>query len=420
MENLTLAHKVIKPHTVDPLEGHTVVVFERVGEAGEEFRFEIEPGMRVPRTRLDLFKWLRGGRGGANYFAYAVNGDPELRLKFSTPVKMDNQAHTFILVTTLSWFVAEPRRVVTRRNDDPVRKLRDEIGSRLQHELAGRSWISIRNEFRELSREVVGATIESLRQFASRYGLAIHDLALACDLHEQDFADARNEAAIEQQIDIHQREADFERLKISEELKTSALRNEQLHRERLRQQEREDELATLERMQTLRGAELQTALDKWLNMRRVGAAATDAAVAAIASAGGAIRTPAELLQAFTALQGAVSQMRGLTEGSGGGASDGGAFRLLGSGSQNGAAALVAEMFARTDQMACPIQKKQQFQSAILHLVGELLLDGGAAPATIEQYCSRIDELRTQGGLPVEHFDYLKRFVDADRLRNELR
>src|SRR5690349_20842273 len=120
MENLTLIHKLIKPHTVDPLEGHTVVIFEKIGEAGEEFRFEIEPGMRKPKSPIGLLKWARGRRAGTSHFAYAVTSDPELRLRFSTPVKMDTQAHTFTLVTTMAYSIAEPRLVVTRRNDDPL------------------------------------------------------------------------------------------------------------------------------------------------------------------------------------------------------------------------------------------------------------------------------------------------------------
>src|SRR5437764_4270709 len=106
MENLTFVHKIVKLHTIDPLEGHTVVVIEKIGEAGEEFRFEIEPGQRVPKTAADLFRWLRGGRGRDRYFAYAVTNNQELRLKYTAPVKMDDQAHTFTLIVNLGYAVA--------------------------------------------------------------------------------------------------------------------------------------------------------------------------------------------------------------------------------------------------------------------------------------------------------------------------
>jgi len=416
MENLTFAHKIIKPHTVDPLEGHTVVIFEKIGEAGEEFRFEIEPGMRMPRSRIDLFKWLRG-RGGTNYFAYAVTNDPELRLRFATPVKMDVQAHTFMLVTSLAYAVSDPRLLVMRRNDDPLRKLREEIGARLQYEFASKSWISIRHEFRELSADVIASTSALLGQFAARYGLTISDLALTCELDEKDFADARHEAAIEQQIDIHEREANYDRLKITEESKTTNLRSEHQHEERLRQTYRDNEIQTLQQMQALKGADLQIAVDRLTNNRRIAAAVATAAEGAIGTAGGAIRTPAELLQAFTTLQTAVGQMRAVSDGTLPAVSE--AIPLLAASAQNGVAAVLAEMFVQTAQMPWPIQRKQELQSAILHLVGELLLDGAAATVVVEQHRSRVEALRSGGGLRVEQFDYLKKFTDADRLRNEI-
>ena len=238
MDNLTFIQKVIKPHTVDPLEGHTVVVIEQIGEAGEEFRFEIEPGQRVPKSGIDLFKWLRGGRGGPNYFAYAVTDDPRLRFKFSVPVKMDTQAHSFMLVVAVDYRVASPRLVVTRRNADPIQKLREEISLRMQRELAWRSWISIRNEFREIEREAIAATLESLREFAARYGLEIRDLSLALELQDIDFLDVTHEAAIDQQTEVTKREAEFERLKVVEESKITAVKNERAHEEALRQQRR--------------------------------------------------------------------------------------------------------------------------------------------------------------------------------------
>jgi hypothetical protein len=420
MDNLTFVQKVIKPHTVDPLEGHTVVVIEQIGEAGEEFRFEIEPGQRVPKSGIDLFKWLRGGRGGPNYFAYAVTDDPGLRFKFSVPVKMDTQAHSFMLVVSVDYRVASPRLVVTRRNADPIQKLREEISLKMQREFASRSWISIRNEFREIEREAIAATLQSLREFAGRYGLEIRDLSLSYELQEKDFIDVTHEAALDQQTEVQKREAEFERLKVVEESKITAVKNEQAHEEALRQKRREHELLTLEQMQHVDRSKLEAAVAARLNLGRIGDAATEAAVTAIRTAGGSIRTPAELLAAFTALVGAVGGARALIEGNGDSAvpSIAGLLPQAGVG-QNGAGAVIGDMLVHTGFLGLDRLPKQQLQSAILHLIAELLLEREAEASIIDKYRDQLEKIRSEANLPIEHFDYLKKFVDTDKLRSEL-
>lgn len=418
MDNLTFAQKIIKQHTVDPLEGHTVVVIEQVGEAGEEFRFEIQPGERVPKNGIDLFRWLRGGRGGPNYFAYAVTGNPELRLRFSAPVKVDTQAHSFMLVVDVDYRVASPRLLVTRRNDDPIRKLRDEISAKLARSLAPLSWISIRHEFREIEREAIAETIESLREFAERYGLELRNLSLACELEEGDFIDVKHEAAVEQQSEVHKRTSEFDRLKVVEESKTTAVKNEQAHLEALRQKKREHDLLVLDREQQLSRSQLESNLTARINLVRIGDAATEAAVTALKAVGGSIRTPAELVRAFQDLIGAVSEARALIEGDGHDGHAGGAGFLTQAG-QNGAAAVIADMLAQTANMSCDRMQKQQLQSGILHLVAELLRERDAEASVIEKYRTEIERIRSEANLQVDQFDYLKKFVDTEKLRSEL-
>jgi hypothetical protein len=419
MDNLTFIQKVIKPHTVDPLEGHTVVVIEQVGEAGEEFRLEIEPGQRVPKNGIDLFKWLRGGRGGPNYFAYAVTDDPSLRFKFSVPVKMDTQAHSFMLVVSVDYRVASPRLVVIRRNADPIQKLREEISLKMQRELGWRSWISIRNEFREIEREAIDATIEPLREFAARYGLEIRDLSLAFELQEKDFIDVTHEAALDQQTEVTKREAEFERLKVVEESKITAVKNEQTHEEALRQKRREHELLTLEQIQQLDRSKLAAAVAARLNLGRVGDAATEAAVTALRTAGGSIRTPAELVAAFTALVGAVGGARALVEGNGHDGTVPGVAGLLPQVGQNGAGAVIGDMLVQTSSMGLERRPKYQLQSAILHLIAELLREREGDASIVNKYRDQLEQIRSEANLAIQHFDYLKKFLNMETLRSEL-
>ena len=90
------------------------------------------------------------------------------------------------------------------------------------------------------------------------------------------------------------------------------------------------------------------------------------------------------------------------------------------GGQSGAGAIIAEMLTRTEQLGWEIARKQKLQSAILHLIAELLLNGDSTRSLLEQYSNRIVEIRSQGSLPLEQFDYLKKFVDFEHLANELR
>lgn len=418
MENVTFAQKVIKPHTIDPLEGHTVVVLETIGQAGEEFRFEIEPGMRVPKTGLDIFKWIRGGRAGTNYFAYAVNGDPELRMRFATPIRLDNQAHTVTLTGSVAYSVGDPKLLVTRRNDDPLRKLREEIALTLQRQFAPRSWLSVRNEFRDVEREVLDATREPLQRFARTYGLELRDLALSFELDEKDTRDVKHEAEIDQQRDIHKRDAALDRLKISEEAANQAMRTELQHRLAMQQLIFTNEEERLRNEQILENAPLETTVAGILNNRAIGKAATDAAVIAIKNAGGSIQTPAQLVAAFSALLEATGKSRALFGSPGSILQAAPELGQLGA-AQTGAHPIVAEMFQRTEAFGWELMKKRQLQSAILHLVAELLADGTGSATVIEQYRGQVEELRSERGLGFDHFEYLGKFVDTEGLRREL-
>lgn len=420
MENLTLAQKIIKPHTIDPLEGHTVVVLERIGTAGEEFRFEIEPGQRVPKTRLDLFKWLRGRTDQEKYFAYAVTGDPELRLNITTPVKMEDHVHTLMLLIAVSYSVTEPRTVVTTRNHDPIRKLREEIARVLQRDTAWRSWISIRSEFRDVAREMVGANREALDRFATRYGLQIHAIDVACKLDDGDVLDLKTEATVEVQTAVHTVTADFERLKLTEEAKTAALRNQQAHEETVRNHTREHELQAQDDLQTFQRGRLHAAVEGQRRAQQLYEAATNAGMIAVGNVAQSIRTPAELLDTFQSLNASVAQSRLMLEEPGDGhAASAGQPRLTASGGQSGAAAVIMEMFAQTERAACDLVLKRQLQSAILHLVAEAMMNGNGDPQLEARYSERIADLRAESGVPVELFDYLKRFVDPERLKASL-
>jgi hypothetical protein len=120
MENLTMQEKVFKHHEgLDPVEGYALVIFERIGESGEEVREVIKPGNRFQQPRSGLANWF-GLRQPQNYFAIAVNLEREMRFRFSEHFILDDQVHEFDLTFHLKYRVVTPETVAKRRNIDAV------------------------------------------------------------------------------------------------------------------------------------------------------------------------------------------------------------------------------------------------------------------------------------------------------------
>jgi hypothetical protein len=415
MSNLTFAQKLLKPHTVDPLDGHTVVVVERIGTAGEEFRFEIEPGQRLPRSGVDLFRFLRGKSRNDKYFAFAVNGDPELRATFSAPVSMDDHIHDFHLLVELAYHVSAPRLLVQRRNDDPFKKVREELSAALRRGFAPRHWETVCGDFRDVEQEVVDQLLGPLVHFASRYGLAVDHVGLEPRLNDGDVAPWVEAERIEATKTTVQLQGELERARLTVQSETATLGDRLAHDRRLDTKMREHDVETLTLTQQLQRAQLVDATDAHNRNRLVGDAYTEAAVVAIKTAGGAIRTPAELLQVMSAMRNASEQMRAI----GGGSAN---IGLISSGTpeaQSGAAAILADMLATTEQIRCSLPARRQLQSAILHLIAELLRDDEADDEIVEDYRSTIDAFRSTPSLPLADHDYLRKFVDIDQLRRHL-
>lgn len=416
MENLTLSMKIAKPHTIDPLEGHTVVIFETVGDAGEEFRFEIEPGQALPQTKRTLFEVLRG-RKPPNYFAYAVTGMPELRWTFTTDVTLDIQAHSFTLLVTLAYSVSEPRQLVTRRNDDPIRQVRNYINGLLARHFAQRTWSEIRHDFRDVEREVVAATVGLVQQFGAYFGLRIHDLTLSHRLQDKDFADILEEEAAQRAKVREELIGQVARTSAAEMAQTEKLKTELSHQHTLKVTANEHDLEKLRLDQQLDRSPQQALLEAQRRNGRLDDAYVDVTIKVMNTASEAIHTPADLLATINDLRSAAGQVRELGSGA---APARGLLSQHSSNSQNGAAAVIGEMLIESERMRLDLTSKQKLQSTILHLIAELLLDGDGDQAALGTYAERIDDFRHDPKLAMEHSDYLKKFVNCDILRDALR
>jgi hypothetical protein len=363
-QNLTFIQNVIRAHTPDALEGHVVVVLEKVGTGGEAFRYELRPGQTPPKRMLNLLELLRGETSGPGYVAFAVTDNSELRASTTADIRTDDQKHAFTVTLQLSFKVANPRLLVARRNDDPVQRMNEEAAAVVAQELARKEWSDLRQSFRATEQEVVSLALPALQKFATNYGLSIEKISLQCQLGEQDMRLIEQEA---------QADLDTERQKIA-----------------LRQ------AISLRSMQaTVKAQERQ---DKVFD------AAADAAAAAIANVPGSIRTVAELAKSFETLARYSGNEENFSR------------RVLAASTTScegitGAGVVITDMLMETEKLSCGLSEKRYAQSSVLHLIAELLREDPDF-AVVDTYRQRIVTLSS----PVhstEQIEALERFAEAD-------
>lgn len=176
MPNLTFDAGLLKEHTPEPLEGHAVVVFRRVGEAGEVFHSVLLPGAPPVKPGLRL-----PFRKPGEYFAYAVDTAPERHLDFFQDGGLDDGAFEFGLGFNLSYAVSDPVALARSRSLDPLGSVRDRVRGVIGWEFEPFSSRTTIEVFLR-ARDLVDFRMEELREFAGAYGIAIHSIRLTPDL----------------------------------------------------------------------------------------------------------------------------------------------------------------------------------------------------------------------------------------------
>lgn len=366
--NLTVNRKIIKPHTADALEGHTVVVLEKRTTGGEAFRFQLKPGQVPPRSRLNFLELFRGENGSSGFVAFAVTDNAELRTTIVTPVTTDDLKHTFTVTVQASFRVADPRIVVARREDDPVQQIHEEISAMVARELAQHDWGEIRRNFRAVEVAVISSIIAPLRRFAATYGFWVEALSLTCQLSEQDAKLIEQEAAAELVTEQ-------QKIQLKQAITLRPLQ------ETVNAQERQD---------------------------KVFAAAAEAAAQAIKNVPNSIKTVAELakgIETFARYANGGDFTRQLLEESTASA-DG----------MNGAGGLIADMLITTEKLPHTIGRKRQIQSSLLHLIAELMLEE-SDEESVKRYRDRVTGLFASNS--ADDGEKVDRFANVDWLRGQL-
>jgi hypothetical protein len=208
--NLTFETNLVREAKAEPLEGHTVVVLERVGQAGEKFHSLLEPGDDRPRQGVIAFLLKKPNI----YFAYAVDGSKHRLLRFSAPVQMSERAHSFKLGFNLWYRASDPQLLVAARTSDPLKLVRSKIVEVISAEMSDLPWTSVWQSFRAAADVVVAGTLTTLRAFARDYGIAINSLELRAEFSESAVA------AEKEIVDIRDRtRVNAERLRAMQALK---------------------------------------------------------------------------------------------------------------------------------------------------------------------------------------------------------
>src|SRR5882672_3664507 len=118
LTNLTLKSDIVRPvNEVNPVPGHDLVIFERIGTDGHRFHSLLPPEKELREGFMKRI--LRP----ASFVAYAVTRDTDLRYEFMRNVTTWDQAGSFTLRCTLTFGVSDPKLLVEQLARDPLRRL---------------------------------------------------------------------------------------------------------------------------------------------------------------------------------------------------------------------------------------------------------------------------------------------------------
>ena len=425
MDNLTMTEKVLRQHTgLDPLEGYALVVYEQLGESGAEFRGVIEPGQRFQKAKPGFL----GLRPAPNYFAFAVNLAPELPLHFSDHITLDDQIHDLDLSFDLSYCVSNPKTLATMRNQDPLRRVRDEIVRAIKRRFGQAEWEEVRDQyqFRRLEREALDATQSHLSEYAQRLGLRILSIALNRRLPERSLETVLDEETAESKIRKAEIEQRVARQELQEIYKTEKLKRDQQRiidkeEEAYQHQQREKHLDNQLALQQKEDAAHRIAMS-----RQIRESQTNAISTAFEKVGQSIESPQDLYEAARAVQ----EIQALTSSPPGSATPGSAnfpaalssptAGYLSSG-EVGLPYLLSQLLAEISRWGYPFEQKQALLSAILHLIAELLLDDRGDEKSLRLYSGKIATLMKEMKPPLSarQFKFLEQFINYDQIRDQL-
>ncbi|HEX9938233.1 MAG TPA: hypothetical protein VGB15_13955 [Longimicrobium sp.] len=388
MSNQTFEERLARDYPAEPLEGHNVVVFERVGESGEKYRTILPPGTPLKRGLLERL-WPQG-----RFFAVAVDASPELHLDVNQHVVLDDEeAHRFDLLLDLYYSVSDPHLLASLRNRDPLGLLAERARQVIGRDVKQLRWTEIVFGFAVSAQEILRHRLPELRTFAAAYGLALRTVEVGRLLPEEATRPAADE------------ERELDRIRRGERVTVAGMDSAR-------------RISDAANLHTLGSAEMDAAAQEVRDAARIRAAAVDGRVHAIGAVSGEISTPDEFRAVF---QGGIHSggAPGATPGilPGPGASPTAAL-TAGAG---GLSALLQQVVSATQNVSGS-GKRLELRSALLHLVAEVLLEELGEPAVRTRYAERARQLFAplERTLVPHELDALRALSDPVELERSLR
>jgi hypothetical protein len=392
MSNQTFEEHLVRDCPAEPLEGHNVVVFERVGDSGEKFHTVLPPGTPLKRGLLGRV-WPQG-----RFIGVAVDASPELHLDVSQHVVLeDEEAHRFDLLLDLYYSVGDPRLLASLRNRDPLRMIAERARQAIGRDVSQLQWTEIVYAFAANAQEIVRQRMPELKALAASFGIALRSVEVARLLPEEATRGAR------------QTEADLDR--ISRDEKRTQAEMESARR-----------LKDTGNFLTLGGAETDAAAQDVRDAARVQGAAVDARIAAIGQVASNVNTLGEFGHVFG---GAVNPA--LAERSGFGARPS-ALNAAGNGfapalqpGAGGLAGVLGQVVSATQNVGGST-KRLELRAALLHLVAEVLLEDLGDTAACARHAESARRLLgpPEGGLAPDELAILNSLADPVALGKALR
>ncbi len=388
MSNQTFEERLVRDHPAEPLEGHNVVVFERVGEAGEKFRTILPPGTPLKRGLLERL-WPQG-----RFFAVAVDASPDLHLDVSQHVVLeDEEAHRFDLLLDLYYSVSDPHLLASLRNRDPLGLVAERARQVVGRDVRQLQWTEVVFGFAVSAQEVLRHRLPELRNFAAAYGIALRTVEIGRLLPEE----ATRPAAEE--------ERELDKIARGERVTVAGMDSAR-------------RIGDAANLHTLGGADMDAAAQDVRDAARIRAAAVDGRIRAIGAVAGEVSTPDEFRAVFQGgIQpgGAPGATPGLLPGTGTSPT---AALTAGTG---GLSALLQQVVAATQNVSGS-GRRLELRSALLHLVAEVLLEDLGEPAVRTRYAERARQLfaSLERSLVPHELDTLRALSDPAELERSLR
>ena len=391
-QNLTRYLKVVSASTSGfvPTPGSDLVVLKHA-QSGLLFDRVISDGQPVEQG-----KWIsRIFKNDAEYVCYVVNRDPHLQHSFTTQIEHTSHGHGFGLDYVLMFSVSNPRTVVERLNDDPVRKVELAVKGTVDAEARKIGWERLSSNVlelagEELTKDILDRRLTGLQEFAGKYGIVLQSVGLTWHLGAEEVADIQAEVKGKQTKKLAEIRADTARTELVSQHELDVLRAQQdAQINAIKRRERVYDIG-VEKFEVAAG-NIVDKVNSPEALRHVYEVVRETAL-------DHSQPPGLPAHRAAALPAADATGTGLAIGN-----------------------VIDEALSQTQSFSSSASDKRRLLGSLLHLIAECYTSSSDQQTTTEEYVKVIKEIvkRTNRPLSDEQYSYFRRTLDVDALRSQL-